>query len=541
MEIAEDENEDKRQSILAEEHSATLREPSIAGSQTQQISVNSTSPPPQLESSTSFQSMVSDGSTLSPPGASERRPRSPTKSLDGRRTSSQSSRPELYSYNSFGSNGRPKVKLGPRPSLDITGRPQTSQSFVNYRPVSTLPPGLKLVSKPSKKSKGTAQAQLSNPPPTMTLSPPPLSGSDSSTLQTTILVRPHTSGGRPTTSSGTSMKPPMSPSSSTAPKSPTMTPEKLRLMKAMQLRKKQRASLSQPETVPSPPHGEPEIPPVPKIRLSQGSPGELEEKLASLDDMARADSAIAIEAPSPSMEKTASSDITRTNSTPGSPTEPSEEAESTQASSVSDSTDETIQEIQNQNAKNSGYVEPGDIPTNKDTQENRTKADEFGGSMTEEATEPLENSIQHTRNREDDQERGSHVSHLENQEAERDSQDPSAKMDPLLECKEDAHIPLGNMRAVSVKPVKATTRSEEQQLVSRLTPNDDGLGSRASKDVRDESAPSKLTSREQARSLDVKQSTEPAQTESLPRQLKIPRSKFSVQAVEPTEVAKSIK
>src|SRR5450432_941071 len=54
MEIAEDENEDKRQSILAEEHSATLKETSIAGSQTQQANLNSTSPPPQLESSTSF-------------------------------------------------------------------------------------------------------------------------------------------------------------------------------------------------------------------------------------------------------------------------------------------------------------------------------------------------------------------------------------------------------------------------------------------------------------------------------------------------------
>lgn len=533
MEIAEDENEDKRQSILAEEHPPTLKEPSISCSQTQQASANSTSPPPQLESSTSFQSMVSDGSTLSPPAAPGNRPRSPTKSLNGRRTSSQSSRPELYSYTSFGSNGRPKVKLGPRPSLDITGRPQTSQSFGSYRPVSTLPPGLKLVSKPSKKSKDRAKAQ----PPTMTLSPPPLPGSDSSPLQTTILVRPHTSGGRPTTSSGTSIKPPMSPSS-IAPKSPTMTPEKLRLMKAMQLRKKQMASLSQPETVPLPPHGELENPPVPKIRLSQGSPGELEEKLASLDDMARADSAIAIEAPS--TEKAASSDITRTNSIPGSPTEPSEEAESTQASSVSDSTDETIQEIRNQNAKHSGDVKPGNISTSKDIRENETEADKLGGLMTEEATEPRENSIQLNRNGEDDEARETLVPHRENQEVERESQDLNPKINPLLVNREDINHPLEDVTESAVKPTEAITRSQEQEPASRSIPNNDDLGPRASNDVRDESAPVKSTSREQVQSLDVKESPEIAQNESLPRQLKIPRSKFSVQPIEPPEVAKSI-
>jgi hypothetical protein len=534
MEIAEDENEDKRQSILAE-HPPTLKEPSISCSQTQQASYNSTSPPPQLESSTSFQSMASDGSTLSPPAAPKNRPRSPTKSLDGRRNSSQSSRPELYSYSSFGSNGRPKVKLGPRPSLDITGRPQTSQSFGSYRPVSTLPPGLKLVSKPSKKSKDTAKAQPSNPPPAMTLSPPPLSGSDSSPLQTTILVRPHTSGGRPTTSSATSIKPPMSPSS-IAPKSPTMTPEKLRLMKAMQLRKKQMASLSQPETVPLPPHGKPEKPPVPKIRLSQGSPGELEEKLASLDDMARADSAIAIEAPS--TEKAASSDVTRTNSMPGSPTEPSEETESTQASSISDSTDETIQEIRNQNAKNSGDVEPGNVSTSKDTRGNETDADKLGGLMIE-ATEPRENSIQLNRNGEDEA-RETLVSHREDQEVDRESQVPSAKINPLFANKEEINHSLHDVTESAVKPTEAITRSKEQESASRSMPNDEDLGPRASNDVRDEFSLAKSTSREQAQSLNVKESTEIAQNESLPRQLKIPRSKFSVQPIEPPKVAKSI-
>jgi hypothetical protein len=527
MEIAEDENEDKRQSILAEEHSAALKEPSAVGSQTRQAPSNSTSPP-QLESATTLQSMAQDGSSLSPSGASENRPRSPTKSLDGRRTSSQSSRPDLYSYSSFGSNGRPKVKLGPRPSLDFSGRPQTSQSFGNYRPVSTLPPGLKLVSKPSKKSKDATQAQLPNPPPTMTLSPPPLSGSDSSPIQTTILVRPHTSGGRPTTSSGTSIKPPMSPSSS-APKSPTMTPEKLRLMKAMQLRKKQMASQAEPSLLP--PRDEPQIPPIPRIRLSQGRPGELEDKLASLDDIARADSAIAIE--TPSMEKIAALDITRANSTPGSPTEPSEEAESTPASSVSDSTDETIQDLRNQRNKLPENAEPVKIPAGHDNESSETKSRILGDSMTEEAKQLLTSPIRMRRIGEYDEEKGIHKSNQDNREVETETQDP------LSRSHEGVDRPLANAAATATEPAEEIMKSEEADLASGSMSNGSGLPSTESNSVRDKSAFAKSVSGEQVEASDIKESIEATQTESPPRQLKIPRSKFSVQPIEPTEVTNS--
>ncbi len=70
------------------------------------------------------------------------RPPSPAKSLGAR--------PDLYSYSSYAYT-RPKVKLGPRPSLDIGGRPRTSSGTNNYRPVSSIPAGFKLFSKGSRK------------------------------------------------------------------------------------------------------------------------------------------------------------------------------------------------------------------------------------------------------------------------------------------------------------------------------------------------------------------------------------------------------
>lgn len=508
MEIAEDENEDKRQSILVEERSGTVKEHSIAGSQNQQANSDFTSPPPPLEPSTSFRSMASDSLSLIPPRATENRPRSPTKSLDGRRTSSQSSRPDSYSYNSLGSNGRPKVKLGPRPSLDISGRPQTSQSFASYRPISTLPPGLKLVSKSSKKSNETTQGHPSNLPPTMTLSPPPLIGSDSSTIQTTILVRPHTSGGRPTTNSATSIKPPMSPASS-AQKSPTMTPEKLRLMKAMQLRKKQMASISNAEAKSSPVQDETEKPPVPEIRLSQGTPEELEDKLSSLDDMARADSAIAIEAPS--IEKGAGSDITRTNSTPDSPTEPSEEAESTQASSVSDSTDETIQGV------HKGELELVEKPSVHESRGNGTGSGDLQNLVADECSLPA-NTVH------------SGLKQIGANGSEKDK--PEVEIISQKLRNDESHVSSNRATAAGAESEVDISLVEEKDPVLISISNDNEIVVNAFSTDRE-------LSEEPEDNSNVKQSIEATATESQPRQLKIPRSKFSVQPVDPIEVSKT--
>jgi hypothetical protein len=337
MEIAEDENEDKRQSIVVEDHPTMTKASPIADSHTQIPTTRSTIQSPDLESSASHLSMVSDATALNSSATSEFRPRSPTKSLDGRRKSSQSTRPDMYSYNSYGSSGRPKVKLGPRPSLDIAGRSQTSGSSGSYRPISTLPPGLKLVSNSSKTKKKGPLSEHSTSPPSMMISPPPLSVFDS---HHTPLIRPHTSGGRPKTSSGSSVRSLMS-SSTIGPKSPMMTPEKMRLMKAMQIRKKQMESASPPQSTLSSIADVSEPPSIPEIHLQRTSK-EVEQTSDSLSQIEKADSAIAIEAAS--MIKAPASDTTRTSSAPESPIDPQDRTPSTKASSISDSTDETVRE-----------------------------------------------------------------------------------------------------------------------------------------------------------------------------------------------------
>lgn len=237
------------------------------------------------------------------------------------------------------------MKLGPRPSLDVGtvgGRPHTSGAASYYRPVSTLPAGLKLFSRGSKKEK--ERSKHPGDPPTMTISPPPMP--DSTLLPSQdVHTRPHTSGGRPNTSSEPLMSPSLSsPTSAANPKLPIITPEKARLMKALQLRnKKKQEAINTPEPTP-PAATDALVSPTSKIdRMSTGAPKEVEDTLAALDELVKADdSGIAFDATS--TLKTDESDATRCDSYPVSPVGPSEKAESTRASSISESTDETVQE-----------------------------------------------------------------------------------------------------------------------------------------------------------------------------------------------------
>lgn len=343
MEIAEDAEEDnraKRQSTVPEERPPTAKAPSITGQ-----AISESSPPPALSigvtPSTTKHSLISEVPSYESPG-SGLRSSSPSRAEDEPRKSSQSTRPDFYSYSSYGSNGKPKVKLGPRPSLDVGGRPHTSSAASHYRPVSTLPAGLKLYSKGSKSTKDRPKSQYPTETPSMTLSPP--SAPDSSQVTP---VRPHTSGGRPNTSSGASVKPVSS--ANNTPKLPVMTPEKARLMKAMELRKKQKQMsvvtpapveplcLAASDTLKSP---------ISQANRVSGAPKEVHDTLAMLNEMTKEDdSGIAFD--TSSTMKTDESDATRSDSYPVSPVGPSERAESTKASSISESTDETIQEVHN--------------------------------------------------------------------------------------------------------------------------------------------------------------------------------------------------
>lgn len=334
MEIAEDEEEDnrKRQSTVLEEHPSTTKAGSVSGAPE---SAQNSSPPDTLPTTT-YRSMVIDTEALhtEPPP-----PRSPTQTIDETppRKSSQSARPDMYSFSSYGSNGKPKVKLGPRPSLDVGGsRPHTSGAG-SYRPVSTLPAGLKVVSKGSKRGGRSPRPTSVYSPetPSMTISPPPIPGMSHSTP-----MRPHTSGGRRPTSPNPSIR-----TMSSTPLTPKVTPEKARLMKALEMRKRQKNTAAPAESLsPTSPEGltSPAFATNGGNRAS-GAPKEVHDTLAMLNDMAKEeDSGIAFDASS--TLKTDESDATRSDSYPVSPIGPSEQTESTRASSISESTDETVQE-----------------------------------------------------------------------------------------------------------------------------------------------------------------------------------------------------
>lgn len=144
--------------------------------------------------------------------------------------STQSARPSLRDLERA-AGYTPKVKLGPRPSLDQSGRPRTSGSSRNpdQRPVASMPAGMRPSSVrkppsineiPRPRSQGSSFATKPNsrappippllvPPPSIPISRPPLSPGAKSL-------------GALSTSSG-------------------LTPEKERLMKALQQRRKQMA------------------------------------------------------------------------------------------------------------------------------------------------------------------------------------------------------------------------------------------------------------------------------------------------------------
>lgn len=149
-------------------------------------------------------------------------------SIEGR-LSSQSGRPSTkdlphaYDY-------KPKVKLGPRPSMDSSAsRLEKSNGTSGFRPVSTLPAGLrmpprKVVSGRPKSSQAhsTFSDRMSSRQP---LPPAPLTPIRIPDRNAAIA-----NNGLPT------------PAKTPEPKSPKMTPEKRRLMKALQIRQKQLAA-----------------------------------------------------------------------------------------------------------------------------------------------------------------------------------------------------------------------------------------------------------------------------------------------------------
>ena len=165
-------------------------------------------------------------------------------SMDGR-FSSNSTRPSTRDlYDAYGY--KKKARMGPRPSPDSAGTSNNLDSRTNEsRPVSTLPAGLRMPSRKAVPSRPTSQqAQASTP--TRTISPvrsrPPAQANSPDDMTpkkvATATVAPVHIPDRnvPLPNNG------LRTTKMLEPGSPKMTPEKQRLMKALQLRQKQIAA-----------------------------------------------------------------------------------------------------------------------------------------------------------------------------------------------------------------------------------------------------------------------------------------------------------
>jgi hypothetical protein len=383
VEIAEEEEEEqratKRQSVVHEDGTKVA----IPGEGSS--SAPFTSPPPPLPAPVTLNADLASSpeesnfaSTANPPNfIGVPRPPSPAKSFDAarRRMSSQSSRPDLFNYPSYSSYGKQKVKLAPRPSLDVSGRPRTATG--NFRPISTIPAGLKLFSKGKKVKKDSdsiESAQDEIPEITFAAASIPIPDAPPIPLRDTEHPpRPHTSGGQPTNPgpSTINFSMPTTLKAGLVVKE-KMTPEKARLMKAMQLReKKKKMSMLQPVPIPviQPPEEDESrvAPPVDAESNTRGD-ADLDERLS----ISKADSAIVIDSTASTTTDQAS-EVTQTDSHPASPVLASSEPDqSTKASSLSESTDETVQAKQDEQEDEDGHDDGHDEGNISEAEERST-------------------------------------------------------------------------------------------------------------------------------------------------------------------------
>ncbi|KAG5959131.1 hypothetical protein E4U58_005083 [Claviceps cyperi] len=304
VEIAEEEEDDqratKRQSTHDADQDACDRPPTA-----EPVSLNS-----DLASSPE-QSKFAAATTSDVPlfvGVNERRP-----SLDS----------DTHTIGSY-PYSKPRVKLGPRPSADTNGRPYTAG---NFRPVSVIPAGFKIFGKSGKRGKAKNGSSLS----------PPQEGTGGFDFSTSDGAQD-----RPTTSSSSIFDSASVPVPTPAQKKPIITPEKARLMKAMQLREKNKKGNVLPSS--GDPMGDDELNNA-DDHLTQVSDEAIVTPEFDYDKMIKDDSGVALEPPELLSHLDHTSDHATSDSRPASPLVDSSEADhdlSTKASSISDSTDETV-------------------------------------------------------------------------------------------------------------------------------------------------------------------------------------------------------
>ncbi|KAK3952757.1 hypothetical protein QBC32DRAFT_211829 [Pseudoneurospora amorphoporcata] len=299
------------------------------------------------------------------------RPSSPTSTIDdsARRMSSQSSRSRQTDYYGYGSY-KPRVKLGPRPSVDSVGRPRTGTSGTGEnRPVSSIPVGLKVHKALNKKSRAEEQDEERLESSTIKEDAENRSLAADSTADLAAAKATETESARSISSGGVDGE--MAPASpikldipTLAPPPPTkqtaITPEKARLLKAMKLREKKKM-MSSNSTPTNPTEGAGEEPPAPSSLQLSEPPSDVTTPLAThqsanqgpadgeahslhnpLITTSQVDSGVDREGAGGDHSPA----DTRTDSHPTSPVATvatsSDLGESTQASSFSESTDETV-------------------------------------------------------------------------------------------------------------------------------------------------------------------------------------------------------
>ncbi|KAL8648884.1 MAG: hypothetical protein Q9210_004733 [Variospora velana] len=124
---------------------------------------------------------------------------------------------------------RPKMKLGPRPSLESSGRGHTSDRAMDIRPVSTLPSGVRLPAKrPVLMRPKSANGRTPVVDTTENPIPPPM---------------PAFQGAIPEENPGPSLSAVQKQLQSPEKKASAITPEKRRLRKALEIRQKQLAAM----------------------------------------------------------------------------------------------------------------------------------------------------------------------------------------------------------------------------------------------------------------------------------------------------------
>ncbi|KAL2156315.1 hypothetical protein VTH82DRAFT_1060 [Thermothelomyces myriococcoides] len=345
MEIAEEEEEEererKRQSVVNEE----ARPQSSAEHSATPVKLDA-----DLANLPDASRFTND---LEPPNfTGVQRPSSPAVSIDepSRRMSSQSSRTDLspapaYSYS------KPRVKIGPRPSTDPAGRPRSSGGSAPR--VSTVPAGIKSMSKGTRRARSNSQSQGEEAP-----AGPSQERAEFAFQPIEAVAESGQSGGvsaQPQATSATEEAPAdaSAGNKSDAPavtqppaKQNVMTPEKARLLKAMKLREQKMmgqqttpdvASTDVPSAQEHPDLADEKRDTVADVDVPgpEGGPDKTDGKQEEAPKTPKPEAPIDLGTDHASLDTTL-------DSHPSSPAATSEIGGSTQASSLSDSTDETV-------------------------------------------------------------------------------------------------------------------------------------------------------------------------------------------------------